>query len=280
MAVFRSRLSRRAAYAVTAVMVTALFVVPLVTMATGSLRKPGTPPPRALEIVADPVTIEAYRNAFELAPLARALVNSAFVALIFVPIAVIVASMAGYAIARAAPVARRRAVGALFVLLTIPVTVLWIARFAIFDALGLVGTYVPLIAPALMGGSPFAVLLYAFAFSRIPPELYDAARLEGASELAVWRRVAMPLARGTTAAAGMLAFVQCWSNFIDPLLYLRDERTYTAPLALRYLEQLGPTNWPVLLAGAVVVTVPVVAVFLFAQRAFLQEEKGLAWIGR
>lgn len=263
-----------------AVGVGAVFTFPLLVMVTGSLRKPGLPPPRSLEIVPDPVTIDGYREAFALAPLGRSLVNSAIVAAIFVPIAVVTASWAGFAISQLAGRARTRLTGLVLLLLMIPTTALWITRFAVFEALGLVGTYVPLIVPALMGGNPFFVLLFAFAFRRIPPDIFDAARLEGATALTIWRRIAMPLARATTVAVGMLAFVQSWGNFIDPLLYLDREKTFTAPLALRYVEQFGPTNWPVLLAASVAVTAPVVAVFAIAQRAFLREERGIAWLTR
>jgi ABC-type glycerol-3-phosphate transport system permease component len=260
--------------------VAALFATPLLVLVAGSLRRPGLPPPRSLELVPDPVTAEGYRQAFRLAPLARAMGNSLFVAGVSVPIAILTASLAGFAIAQMPPERRKRLILVVLLLLMVPVTALWLSRFAMFRAAGLIDTPWPLIAPALMGGSPFAVLLYVYAFRRIPSEVYDAARLEGASAVHIWRRVAMPLVRATTAAVGMLAFLAAWANFIDPLLYLSTESKYTAPLALRYLEQLGPTNWPVLLAGSAVVTAPVVIVFFLAQRRFLQEERGIGWLGR
>lgn len=253
-------------------LVALLFIAPLVIMVAGSLREPGLPPPRSLELVPRPITVEGYRQAFRLSPLARAMGNSLFVAAVSVPLAIATSSLAGFAIARMPDRRRRRLVAAAVVLLTVPVTALWIARFAVFKTAGILDTPWPLIAPALMGGSPFAVLLYVYSFRRIPDDVYDAARLEGASALLVWRRVAMPLVRRTTVVVGMLAFLAAWSNFIDPLLYLQTESRYTAPLVLRYLEQLGPTNWPVLLAGSVIVTAPVVALFLFAQRRFLQDD--------
>lgn len=256
----------------------AAFLVPLITMITGSLRGPGTPPSRSFELIPSPVTVEAYRDAFDLAPLLRSLINSLGVAALFVPLAVLTASLAGFAIARSPR--RGRLTGLVLLLLMVPVTSLWIARFVIFSWLGLDGTYVPLIAPALMGGTPFAVLLYIIAFRRIPADVLDAAVMDGAPPLIVWRRIAMPMVRSTTVAVAMLAFVQSWSNIIDPLLYLRDERTYTAPLALTYLEQLGRTNFPVLLAGSVIVTVPVVVAFFVAQHRFLGDERGLGWLGR
>lgn len=272
--------ARRAAWTATALVASALFLFPLVVMVLGSLRLPGLAPPSELELIPDPVTLEGWRRAFTLVPLARSMLNSLLVAAIYTPVAVVVASWAGFGIAQLRGRWRQLLVGLVLVLLMIPVTAMWIPRFAIFEAAGLVGSYVPLLAPALLGGSPFFVLLYAFAFRRIPGDVLDAARLEGAGPLHVWRRIAMPLVRSTTAAVAMLAFVQSWANFIDPLLYLDRESAYTAPLMLRFLETLGPTNWPVLLAGAAAVTAPVVLLFLVMQRFFLTEERGIGWIGR
>lgn len=262
------------------VAVGALFVVPLVVLITGSFRTPGLAPPRSLELIPDPVSLDAWRDAFALSPLARSMVNSLIVAAVFVPVAVIASSWAGFAIALSREQLRRRLIALALLLMMVPATALWLTRFVIFKAFGMVDTFWPLIVPALLGGSPLAVLLYAYAYGRIPDDLYDAARLEGLSPLRIWRRVAMPLVRATTVAVAMLAFLASWSNFIDPLLYLNSEDRFTAPLTLRYLEQLGPTNWPVLLAGAAAVTGPVLVVFMLAQRFFLQDERGVGWLGR
>jgi len=273
-------IARRLTWAVTTVVVAALFAFPLLVMLSGSFRLPGLEPPRSLEVVPDPLTVQGYREAFSLVGLGRSMVNSLIVAAMFTPLAVVVASWAGFAISQVHGRARRLLLVLTLVVLMIPVTAMWIPRFVVFEWAGVVGTWVPLIAPALLGGSPFFVLLYAFAFSRVPSEVFEAARLEGARPLHVWRRVGMPLVKGTTVAVAMLAFVQSWANFIDPLLYLNRAETFTAPLMLRFLEQLGPTNWPVLLAGSVAVTAPPVLLFLVLQRWFLREERGIGWMGR
>lgn len=261
-------------------LVSLVALAPLAAMVSGSLRQPGLPPPRTIELLPNPLTVQGYRDAFSLAPLARSLGNSAIVAVAFVPLAVLSASFAGFAIAHAPGHKRLRLTVGVLLLFMVPGTAVWLTRFVLVRYAGMADTLWPLILPALLGGSPFAVLLYTYAFRRIPSELYDAARVEGLRPITVWRRVAMPLVRPTTIAVAMLAFLATWANFIDPLLYLSSEERYTAPLALRYLEQLGPTNWPVLLAGSVIVTLPVVVVFLIAQRFFLQPERGLGWLGR
>jgi multiple sugar transport system permease protein len=141
-------------------------------------------------------------------------------------------------------------------------------------------TFVPLIAPAVMGTSPFYVLLYYWSFKRIPGELFEAARLEGSGPLATWWRVAMPLVRPVTVAVAVLAFVFTWGNFLDPLIYLFDQEKFTVPLGLRALSTLDRTNFPLLLAGSVAATLPVIVAFLYVQRHFLQEFRGTGWLGR
>jgi multiple sugar transport system permease protein len=258
--------------------VSAVFLAPLAVMVLGSLREPGQAPPRGVAIVPAERSLESYRQAFDVVSLAQAVGNSLLVAAIVVPASILVASLAGYGLAGLEPRRRRLAVAALLVLLAVPVSSLWLTRFAVFEALGVLDTYIPLVAPALLGGSPLLVLLYLLAFRRIPRDVLDAARVEGASHARTWWTVAMPLARSTTVGVGLLAFALTWGSFVDPLLYLSDPERYTAPLALRSLQQLGSTNWPVMLAGATVVTLPVVVAFAAALRLIVPR-KGAGWAG-
>jgi multiple sugar transport system permease protein len=249
-------------------------------MVTGSLRKAGLPPPRTPELVPSQPTLESYRRAFELVDLARYTFNSALVVAIAVPLTLLFASWAGFAMARLPRRAGAWLVAASLVSLMVPITALLVPRFAIFSWLGLTDTYVPLVAPALIGMSPFYVLLFYWGFRRIPSELFEACRLEGLSPFTVWRRIALPLARPVTVAVAVLAAVFTWSNFLDPLIYLFDENTFTLPLGLRSLAQVDRQDFPLLLAGAVTATVPVIAAFLYVQRFFLNERLTRGWLGR
>jgi multiple sugar transport system permease protein len=141
----------------------------------------------------------------------------------------------------------------------------------LFKHLLLIDTYWALIAPAWMGSSPFFVLLFYWSFRRTPLELFEAARLEGLNVLGIWAKVAMPLARPTIMSVGVLTFVQYWSDFVNPLLYLKSEQRYTLPVGLQVLQQLDTTNWPLLMAGSVVMTIPVLLLFFLVQRAFWPE---------
>lgn len=256
------------------------FLLPLWFMVSGSLREPGTPPPRAPELVPRPISTTSYDQAFDLVDLARHTLNSLLVAALTVPLAVLVASLAGFAFLLVGGRVRALLVGLSFAALMVPVTALLVPRFTLYRWLGLIDTWVPLVAPALLGLSPFYVLLFYWSFRRLPPELLEAARLEGMTPLSMWRRLAMPLVRPVTIAVALLAFIASWGNFLEPLVYLFDPDLYTLPLGLRSLEALDRTNYPVLLAGAVVATAPVVLAFVIAQRYFLHEDRGAGWLGR
>lgn len=263
-----------------AVAVAAIFLLPLWFMVSGSFREPGTAPPRSPELIPRPLSTDSYDRAFELVDLGRYAVNSLLVAALTVPLAVFVASWAGFALLLVGGRARALLVGLSFASLMVPATALLVPRFALFRWLGLIDSWAPLVAPALLGLSPFYVLLFYWSFRRLPSELFEAARLEGMKPLAMWRRLAMPLIRPVTIAISLLAFIASWGNFLDPLIYLFDPDLYTLPLGLRSLEVLDRTNYPVLLAGAVFATAPVVVVFVVAQRYFLHEDRGAGWLGR
>ncbi|PZF99047.1 carbohydrate ABC transporter permease [Micromonospora deserti] len=249
-----------------------VFVPPLLLLVSGSLTEPGLPPSPTPQLVPDPVSGTGYRQAVEIGGLLRASVNSVLVAVVAVPLSVLVASLAGFALARLAPRTTATVVAASLVALMVPATALLVPRFAIFRALGLTDTLVPLIAPALLGTSPLYVLVYYLAFRALPADLYDACLVEDLSPMRTWWRVALPLVRPVTAALTALTFVLTWSNFLDPLIYVYGRDLFTLPLALRSLSVLDPTNFPVFLAGAVLATAPALLVFVLAQRRFLHHD--------
>ena len=244
-----------------------LFVGPGLWVVAASLRQPGAPPPAGIEWLPAPLAWANYARIFELLPLARYLGTSLLVAGVAIPLTVVVASWAGFAMAQL-PARPRHGLLAMAVLVRmIPLTALWLTRFLVLKELRLVDTLLALLAPVTMGSSPFFVLIFYWAFRRLPPALFEAARLEGMGALRIWAHVAMPLARPATAAVGLLTFVQYWSDFMNPLLYLKSDERYTLALGLRVLQQMDATNWPLLMAGAVVMMLPVLLVLFLGQRA-------------
>lgn len=257
-----------------------LFLGPLFLLVTTSLRDTGTPLSRQLELWPGQPAWGNYPAVFALLNLWRNAANSLFVVALALPLTIIVASWAGFALAQLPQTWRLRLTALSFAALMVPLSAVWLTRFLLFKELGLIDSRFALIVPALGGTSPFFVLLFLWTFLRVPPELFEAAQLDGAGAARVWWEIALPLARPTIVAVGMLTFVSYWGNYVDPLLYLRSPDKMTLPYALQALHQLDATNWPILMAGAAMVTLPVLVVFLVAQRSFLQPSRGQGWIGR
>ena len=251
-----------------AIVVTTLFLLPLLFMVMGSLRGAGLPPPRGADLLPIPPVFGNYPRTYDLVDIPRYTLNSFFVAAIATPLAVLVASWAGFSLAQLPKRLAGRLVGASLVALMIPVTALLVGRFTLMRSLSLTGTYAPLIANALIATSPFLVLLLYWSFRRVPRELYESCRLEGMGPLQTWWAIA-PLVRPVTVAVAVLAFAATWSDFLHPLVYLTNERSYTLPLGMRALAELDRKDFPLVLAGAVTATAPVVLAFLVAQRSFL-----------
>lgn len=246
-----------------------LLLAPLAFLVTGSLRRAGLPPPKGVELIPEGAGFSSYGRVAEELPLGLLVRNSVVVVAIAVPLTMLVASWAGFALAQLPRRVRRPVVALTLALLMVPLPMLWVARFALYLRLGVLDTLVPLVAPALAATTPFTVLLAYRAFVRVPPSLFEAARLEGASALRTWWSVGLPLVRATTTAIGAIAFAFHWGNFLDALLYVQSQGQRTLPLGVGELTQLDVTDYPVLLAGAVILALPPLLVLLAAQRPLL-----------
>jgi multiple sugar transport system permease protein len=255
-------------------------VLPLIWMVSVSLRLPGQALPRQLEWIPEPINWENYRTVFDIVPFARFALNSAIVVTLAVPITILFSSLAGFAISQLSSSWRLRITAFSLVEMMIPVTAYWLTRFILFKEAGLLDSRWALIVPAFAGTSPIFVLIFLWTFRRIPAEVFEAARLDGASAFRTWASIAMPLALPSIVAVGVLSFVYYWRQFVEPLLYIQTTARMTLPLGLKALQELDSTNWPILMAGCVLTTLPVVIVFLAVQRAFLQGNRGSGWLGR
>jgi multiple sugar transport system permease protein len=268
-------LLRGAAHQLSRLAIAVLFLLPTIWLIAASLRQPGLPPPRTVEWLPDPIAWSNYRRIFELVPLAGYAANSLLVTLLALPLTVITASWAGLAMTQMPKLVRETLVVFAALLLMVPGVSLWLARFIIFKQLGLIDTRWALVAPAVMGSSPLFVLLYYWTFRRLPQAIFESARLDGANLMQVWARVALPLAWPTTAAVLVLSFVVYWGDFVSPLLYLKSERLYTLPIGLQSLQQMDAIDGPLLMAGAAVMTAPVLLLFVLGQRFLWPERHGL-----
>lgn len=250
-----------------------LFTLPLFWVIAGSLRKPGLPPPRSIEWFPNPVAWENFEHLFALLPFSQYAMNSLLLTIIALPLTLLTASWAGFAMAQAPGRWGGALAGFAVALMLVPSSAFWLTRFLVFKWVGWIDSYLALLAPAIMGTSPLFVLLFYWTFRRVPQDLIESARLDGAGVITLWSRVMFPLAKPTAVAVGSLTFITYWSDFISPMLYIKSEELYTLPIGMQQLHQLDKTNWPLLMAAAVILTLPPVVMFMLVQKAFLQESR-------
>jgi multiple sugar transport system permease protein len=215
-------------------------------------------------------SLDNFGTAVSVVPMGRFALNSLRVVVLAVPLTLLVASLASFALTQLPKGGQTALVWMSLAALLAPQKALWLARFAVFKTIGWVNTPWPLVAPALLGGSPFYVLLLYGVLRRVPPELWETARMDGANRWQLWRHVALPLTREALLAVAVLQFLHVWGDFADPLLYLRSITQMTLPVGLRLLTELDITRWPVVMAGAVLLAAPAIGVFLVGQR-FVQQ---------
>lgn len=254
-----------------ALLVSLLFLLPLYWMFTASLREQGLPPPTTIEWWPAGFHWENYRAIFELIPLASYIGNSTLVVAAAVPLTLLTAGLAGFGLSQLPNPLRTRLVNLSMGLLIVPAASVWLFRFQILGWLGLIDTLWALIIPAFAASNPLFVLLYYWTFNRVPSEIFEAARLEGASFLTVCWHIARPVARPTTIAITLLTFTLYWSDFVSPILYIFRTDLYTLPIGLQLIRQLDSTNWPLLMAVAALMTAPILLLFLLLQRHFLSD---------
>ena len=153
--------------------------------------------------------------------------------------------------------------------LTIPTWVTLVPLYILFNKMGWLDTYKPLIVPAFFG-DPFSIFLLRQFFLRQPQELVDAARVDGASHLRVFLQIMLPLSRPALVVVALFAFINSWTDFFNPLIYLSTPEKYTLQVGLFNFFGLHVVNWPGLMAAAAVILAPIAIIFVLAQRAFIE----------
>jgi multiple sugar transport system permease protein len=214
-------------------------------------------------IVENP-TLAAYAQLFDSIPVGRIVVNSFAIAIASILLQLVTGSMAAYAFSRLAFKGKQLVFGCYLATLMIPLQVLVAPLFIMLTRMQLNDTYFALLAPNI--ASAFGVFLLKQAVDGVPRELDEAARLDGAGHLRIWAQVVMPLVKPAMAALTVFAFMESWNSFLWPLVVIRSPELMTLPLGLSYLKGLFTTDWNVVMAGSVVSIVPIVVVYLFAQK--------------
>lgn len=210
----------------------------------------------------------SYALAIEALPYTRILLNTTIVAGCIAVGQVLTSAAAGYAFARMRFPGRDNLFRAFLLVLLVPPIVLLIPRFLMIEAWGWVDTYAGLISTELV--SVWGIFLMRQFFLMLPRDLEDAARLDGAGEWMVFWRVMLPLARPAVATLAVLAFLDQWRNFLWPLIVTRSPAMDVADLGLARFHSAYASNWPAQMAAVVLVTLPLLALCVVAQRYLIR----------
>ncbi|MET0715768.1 MAG: carbohydrate ABC transporter permease [Mycetocola sp.] len=244
-------------------------LLPFAWMLLGSIKPTG-------EIIADPnawlpkdPTLENFGALLSKANFGLYFANSLIVAGVCVAGNLLFCSMAGYAFAKIDFAGKKTLFALVLVMLVIPGIATFVPLFVTVSNLGLANSYPGLILPFLV--TPLGVFLMRQFIADIPDSLIEAANLDGAGELRIFTRIVLPLSGPPLATLAILTFLGQWNNFLWPLVIAQTEDKYTLPVALA-LFSVGAngTNYGLMLAGAVVVVLPILFLFLFLQRYFIQ----------
>lgn len=210
-----------------------------------------------------------FSNALNFFPFVQYLANTLIICIGTVVGTLISNSLIAYGLSRIQWPGRNLVFALLLGTLLLPSQVTLIPLFIMFSHLGWVDTFAPLIVPAFFGNAFFMFLLRQF-FMTIPSELGDAVRVDGGTEWTIFTRIVIPLSRGALATVALFAFINSWNDFLGPLIYLQTDSKYTLSIGLNtFLGQYG-SQWSWLMAASALVFIPIVVLFFFTQRTFIQ----------
>jgi multiple sugar transport system permease protein len=261
-------------YAVLAIALVAV-VAPFVWMVLGSFKGEGELRANPPTWIPQTASLDNFTQLFSRLSFGTYFANSVIVAVVVTAGNLLFCSMLGYALAMLDFKGKKLVFTAVMGTLMIPGVVTFVPLFVLVANIGLIDSLPGLILPFLV--SPFGVFLMRQFILGLPKDLLDAGRVDGAGELRIFRQIILPLCGPALATLGILTFLGSWNNFLWPLVVAQQESTYTLPVALAlYSTGQNSTNYGLLLAGATVVVIPILAVFLVFQRRFIE---GIATTG-
>jgi multiple sugar transport system permease protein len=243
-------------------------IVPFAWMISTSLKSGDYVMSMPPQFIPDEPTLDSYRRIFELYPVGKMLFNSLLVAGLTTLGQLFTCSMAAYAFARL----KFRGQNAIFLLylatLMVPFQVTITPLFIMMRIFGWINTYQGLILPGVF--SAFGTFLLRQAFLTIPKEYEDAAYIDGATPWDIFWRIVLPLSKPSLATLSVFAFMGSWNSFMWPLFIVREETLMTLPVGLATLQGRWLTEWNLVMAGSVITVLPMLILYLFAQKYLVQ----------
>lgn len=251
---------------VVAALLAVIAMIPFLWMISTSFKSRGALMSIPIEWVPENPTLDAYIKVFSKFPFAKTIGNSLFISVSYTVITLLCASMAAFAFAKLRFKGSKILLSAYLATMMIPTQVTMIPLFVIMNKMGLTDTYASVIAPSIF--RPFAVFMLVQQMRTIPDDFLDAARIDGANVFQTYFKVALPLCVPSLATLSITTFMESWNDYLWPLLMLSDKNKMTLPIALSTLNGQYATEYNVLMAGSLVSMIPIIIIYIVAQRNF------------
>jgi multiple sugar transport system permease protein len=251
------------------VLIGSIFLLPFFWMLTTSVKAPIQVFKYPIQWLPDPIVWNNYIDAWTALPFTTFLRNTLIITITAMIGETLTSSLVAFSFARIPFRGRNLLFVVLLATMMLPPQVTLIPRFIIFAKLNLIDTFVPLILPAFFA-QPFYTFLLRQFFLTIPNELEDAAFVDGASRFRLWWSIFLPLSKPALATVMIFAFIAHWNEFFDALIYLNSQRNKTLALGLSQLREAHSTEWHWMMAIAVLMVLPCIALFFTFQRYFVE----------
>ena len=222
-----------------------------------------------------PVRFDNYPRALSSIPFATYLQNTLFLCVITVIGAVASNAIVAYGFARINFKGSKTLFYLMISTMALPGQVTMVPVFAMFKWLGWYGTYLPLTIPHFFG-APFYIFLLTQFFKSLPDDISESARVDGANEWTIFARICLPLSKSALITCALFQFLGTWNDFMGPLMYINDPSKYTLGYGLQQFLSSYGSKWAELMAASAIFTLPIIVLFFFAQRTFIQ---GIATTG-
>jgi multiple sugar transport system permease protein len=243
---------------------------PFVWMLCTSLKTSSNALMHPTSMIPDGLHFETYATVWTNLNIMRNFFNSVFFSLTVVVLVIILYSMIGFALARINFFGKTFIFYLFISLMLVPGMVVLIPLYINMNQLGLVNNFFGLVLPVVNGGGAFAVFLYTNYFKSISQELYESAEIDGASAFRIYAQIYFPIALPVAGTIGIMNFIGTWNSILWPMIILNDPIKFTLPMAIMYLNTSRFTQWNLLMAGAVISVIPVIIVFVFMQKFYIQ----------
>lgn len=246
-----------------------LMLIPFLYMVSTSLMKPGNELMMPPELIPDPLVWSNFKSVWVEVNFFKYTLNSLFVTILDLIGMVFSCAIVAYGLAFFQFRGRNLIFIAMLGTMMLPSQITMIPTYFIWKNVGALDTYYPLIIRSFLGGAFGIFLLHQF-FRTLPKELYDAAWVDGANPWKIFYKIYLPLSKPALSALAVFTFISAWNNTLEPLIYLQSKDLYTLPLGLLFLKNEVNNRMTMIMAGAVITIIPVLLVFLFAQKYFVQ----------